>query len=251
MTGAGFAEGRPVFIVGCPRSGTTLVRRMLDSHPGISCGPETLFLSQMKAIEDQHWTRLARFGITRQDWRHHVRQLFVWLHLQHAQRRGKPRWADKSPGYALILDYLASMFPDCQVLHVVRHPRDVVDSYRRRWGARAALAANRDWPLHVGAARAFGARVGPDQYLEVRYEDLVGDPRATMAAVLEFLGEPWDPAVLVPSDAWPARSFGTGADPNGSVFTTSVGVGERPAARLLSLGVQLGSRRLMGELGYQ
>ena len=147
---------------------------MLDAHPHISCGPETLFLTWMLVAEQNNWRRLVRFGLTEEQWRAHVRELFSWVHLQNAQRQGKIRRADKSPGYAVLLDYIDSMYPDCQVVHMVRDPRDVIDSWRRRWawsapGAALRVAAPR------AAAEAFGA-AHPDRYREVRYEALATSP---------------------------------------------------------------------------
>lgn len=190
----------PVFVVGCPRSGTTLVRRMLDAHPAFSCGPETQFLTELRVVERRSWRRLARFGVTESEWRAQVRSLFTWVHEQRAERLGKDRWVDKSPGYALILDYVDALFPDCMVVHVIRDPRDVADSWRRRWGQRRAAWVLRAWPRHVTAARAFG-RSHPDRYHEVRYEALVADPEAQARALLGWLGEPWSEAVLHPGPA--------------------------------------------------
>jgi Sulfotransferase family len=186
----------PIFIVGCPRSGTTLMRRIIASHSRISCGPETLFLREIATTEGMNWMRLARFGLTQDEWRAHVRELFVWVHEQYAARQGKPRWADKSPAYALIVEYINSLFPDCQVIHVIRDPRDVLDSWVRRWGYLSGRTAVGAWPSHVKSAREFGARHGPDRYYEVRYEELVNDPEKVVKALMEWLGEPWEDQVL-------------------------------------------------------
>lgn len=186
----------PIFIVGCPRSGTTLMRAMLDSHPRIACGPETLFLQDLVRMDAEHWHRLQRFGVDRQTWRHHHREMLVWLHTEYARHFDKPRWADKSPGYALILDEIDELFPDAQVLHVIRDGRDVVASWTTRWGARSVRAAIAAWPRHILSARRWGGQQSEDRYREVRYEQLVADPRQVLSEILEWLGEPWDDAVL-------------------------------------------------------
>jgi len=95
---------RPIFIVGCPRSGTTLLRLILDSHPSISAGPESRFLWGIRAIEERNWPTLAGFGLDRAEWHDNVRSLFEAFHLRYAEHQGKIRWADKSPDYALMLD---------------------------------------------------------------------------------------------------------------------------------------------------
>jgi hypothetical protein len=278
--------GRPIFVVGCARSGTTLVQLMLDSHPRISCGPETLFLEQMVRAEENNWMRLAAFGLTRQAWRARVRDLFEWVHVQHAERRGKVRWADKSPGYTRILDYVDDLFPDGQVIQVIRDPRDVIDSWSRRWGPRRAHEVVHAWPEHIRAGRAFAAGRPPDRYTELRYESLVRDPEKTMRTVLDWLGEPWDDDVLhfgeidhgyargrldeassralwlgepppppgadavASANGKPAPTPG-GAESSGSrVFTSSVGAGRRPLSTAYLAELRLRSGGLLRELGY-
>lgn len=189
---------RPVFIVGCPRSGTTLLRQLLRAHPNLSCGPETHFLENMASLEEKRWKELARFGLSKSEWHMRVRDLFTWVHEHYAEEHGKIRWIDKTPGYALILDYIDQLYPDCQVIHVVRNPRDVIDSWRRRWGLSQAWAATWKWPQHVRAARAFRESHSEDRYIEVRYEDLVKDPREVVQKLISWLDEPWDEAVLAP-----------------------------------------------------
>ena len=254
---------------------------MLDAHPNISCGPETLFLTWLQVAEQNSWRRLVRFGITQEQWRAHVRELFTWVHEQHARRDGKARWADKSPGYALMLDYVESLFPDCQVVHVIRDPRDVLDSWRRRWGVARARRVPRVWTQHVSAARSFGATRPPDRYTEIRYEDLVRDPEGVMRGLLEWLGEPWDDAVMsfkqdelhsedheraiwlgrpderpAPTTRRTRRRRGDAEarevdqfHGNG-VFSSSVGIGVRPVNLAYALMLRRTSGALMRELGY-
>jgi hypothetical protein len=258
---------------------------MLDSHPSISCGPETLFLEQMLRAERINWKRLAAFGISEEQWHGRIRELFVWVHTQRAQRYGKDRWADKSPGYTLILDYIDSLFPDCQVVQVIRDPRDVIDSWTRRWGARRARAVVGSWPQHVRAGRSFGARHSPDRYCEIQYEQLVKDPEKTMRGLLDWLGEPWDASVLrfeefdhgyssrpledeeslarwagdpllekvgslPPQDPGTAPVGSAGGRRSSEIFSSSIGVGKGPMSTIYLAELRLRSGRLMRDLGY-
>lgn len=191
---------RPIFVVGCPRSGTTLLRLMLDSHPAISCGPETHFVAPLQQVMDR-WPALSRFGFEREYWYEKLADFVDSFQSDYARRRGKRRWADKTPLYALHLDFVNDLFPRSQVVHLIRDGRDVVASHRDSWGYRSALGASDKWRRFVTAARSFGDRAEPDRYLEIRYEDLVDDPEATMRATLAFLGEAWDDAVLRYDDA--------------------------------------------------
>jgi Sulfotransferase family len=272
-------QSRPAFIVGCPRSGTTLVQEMLDAHPNISCGPETLFLRQIARLESQNLD-LTDFLITDEEWHAHVRELFLWLHETRAKQLCKTRWVDKSPGYAVITGYLDAMFPNCQIVHVVRNPRDVVDSWRRRWGVRSGFRSTRLWPLHVKNARKFGA-AHPDRYFEIRYEELVRSPDPVMRALIEWLEEPWDDRVLQFTPAPPkgrrpagtrprtnernqssgasagAPTIGDASSPlpvepslDSKVFTSSIGAGRQLSNLPFNLLLQLTCRPLIRELGY-
>ena len=283
--GAGFGaaesslyESRPAFVVGCPRSGTTLVKMMLDAHPNISCGPETLFMRHIADLESQH-LRLTQFLITEEEWHAHLRDLFLWLHVRRAAQLGKTRWVDKSPSYALITGFLDTLFPNCQIVHVIRDPRDVIDSWRRRWGLRSALRVARLWPLHVQRARQFGA-AHPDRYFEMRYEELVRYPEQVMRELTEWLGEPWDDrelqftpgplggrrpgqkrtrleertplasdAELNTTSAAATRTPPVDAPLGSNVFTSSIGAGTHLSNLPLALLVRISCGPLMRELG--
>ena len=272
-------HSRPAFVVGCPRSGTTLVKMMLDAHPNISCGPETLFLRHIADLESQH-LHLTQFLITEEEWHAHLRDLFLFLHVRRAAQLGKTRWVDKSPSYAMITGFLDTLFPNCQIVHVIRDPRDVVDSWRRRWGLRSSFRAARLWPLHVQGARQFGA-AHPDRYFEIRYEELVRSPEPVVRELIEWLEEPWDDRVLqfIPGELggrrpgqkraleqrtrWardgalnPTSASDTGTPPadaplGSKVFTSSIGAGRRLPNLPLALMVRVSCRQLMRTVGYR
>jgi Sulfotransferase family len=159
----------PIFIVGCQRSGTTLVRLILDAHPNISCGPETRFLAALAQITGSEWHRMQRYGFPKEYWHEKVAEFFESIHRDYAERRGKTRWADKSPLYALSIDYLHELFPDCHVVHVIRDGRDVVASHRRGWGYLSAMNATKKWPAYVHTAREAGRRLPAGHYHELPY----------------------------------------------------------------------------------
>ncbi len=188
---------RPIFILGCPRSGTTLLRLMLDSHPHISCGPETHFLVDLAGIVNRHGRRIERFGVDRERWYEKTADFFHAFHMEYAQQRGKRRWAEKTPKYTRHLTLVDRLFPDCQLIHVIHNGRDVVSSYRKRWGYLSAVktAAYR-WREYVTLARDFDKTLAKDRYYELRYEALVSDTEMTLRGMFEFLQEPWAPEVL-------------------------------------------------------
>jgi hypothetical protein len=252
--------GAPIFIVGCQRSGTTLLRLMLDSHSRISCGPETGLLSDLAALHKRNAGYLRNYGLPDQYWDAKFAQFFDSFKAEYAAMKGKARWADKTPKYALSLDYILRLFPSCQIIHMIRDGRDVVASHRDRWGYWSAIKATVKWPRYIQAARATGAQLGSQRYTEVRYEDLVRDPESTLRTILEFLHEPWDAGVLEhdkrPHDiAHHHAGFIAGRraetrEPS-AIYRHRIGSHKRELDPLLRLLLALFSHRKLVELGYR
>lgn len=186
----------PVFVVGCQRSGTTMLRLMLDSHSRISCGPETRFLEDLERIVGNDWQRLSQYGFTQEEWLDRIATFFGGFQEEYARSRGKLRWADKSPRYAMRLDFVLRVFPDAQIVHVIRDGRDVAVSHRKRFGYWSCVKSSVKWPRYVAMARAAGSRLPSNQYHEVRYEALVSEQEATMRKLMAYLGEDFEPAML-------------------------------------------------------
>ncbi|MEO7269245.1 MAG: sulfotransferase [Knoellia sp.] len=252
-------SNRPIFVVGCQRSGTTMLRLMLDSHARISCGPETRFLEGFEPILTNDWKRLSQYGFTQDEWIRRIRGFFEGIHGDYAKSKGKERWADKTPRYALMLPLILRIFPDAQVVHVIRDPRDVAVSHRKRFGYWSCLKSTAKWPRYVGTARDAARGLPGEAYTEVRYENLVADPEATMRDLLAWLGEEWDPAVLDFDKARhdvPARYHAqlaarrATAGTEAAVYASRVGSHRRELDPLVRLLVWTNSRRLLHELGY-
>jgi hypothetical protein len=169
---------------------------MLDSHPNISCGPETRFLRGLEPITGEDWHRISRFGFPREYWLAKLAEFFDSFQSEYAAARGKSRWADKSPLYALILPFIWELFPDAQVIHVIRDVRDVTASHRTAFGYKSALGAPLKWQRYIERTRAAAAQAPTTLYHELRYEELVADREGTMRSLIDFLGEEWDEGVL-------------------------------------------------------
>jgi len=249
----------PIFVVGCQRSGTTLLRLMLDSHPRISCGPETGLLSDLAGLHSRNAGYLRNYGLPDEYWDAKFAQFFDSFKTEYALSNGKARWADKTPKYALSLDYILRLFPTCQIIHMVRDGRDVVASHRDKWGYWSAIKATVKWPRYIDAARSAGAQLGTERYIEVRYEDLVREPESSMRTLLEFLHEPWDAAVLEhdkkPHDiAEHHAGFVAGrraaAQESVAIYKHRVGAHKRELDLLLRLLFRLLSHRTLLKLGY-
>jgi hypothetical protein len=256
------AEKRPpIFIIGSPRSGTTLFRLILDSHQNISCGPETHILKDLSKVLGPYWVLLQRYGFEEAYWCERIASFFGGFQEDYAERRGKNRWADKTPVYALHLDFINRLFPNCVFIHVIRNGYDVVKSHYDRWGYRKAMeAAWSKWHLYVSQARVLGRGLPQDRYLEIRYEDLVTDTEKKLREVLDFLGEPWDPAVLdhqsMPHDVAELYKEQTdrrrrdGKDRR-AVYRSRIGSGAKELDGLLKTVMNLTSGALLEELGYK
>lgn len=211
---------RPFFIVGAQRSGTTMLRLMLNSHPHIAVPFESAFIPEFyrrleaygDLSEPQNVRRLLD-DIAADPW---VRkgglisdaeavpgyriasysELVDAIFTEYARRRGKRRWGDKTPTYVTELDVLWKLFPGCRFVHLVRDGRDVALSLGGiSWGSSHVPRVAEDWRWKTMLAHKMGMMV-TDHYREVRYEDLVTDTVGTLKSICEFLGEPFAESML-------------------------------------------------------
>ncbi|MGN6474854.1 MAG: sulfotransferase family protein, partial [Mycobacteriales bacterium] len=203
---------RPIFIVGSNGSGTTLLRLMLDSHEHIAIPEETGFLRLAATHRWVPYWRLGgdwyrNLGLSEDQLYAELAKFYGGLFSGYAAARGKQRWGDKTPFHVWHLDLALRMFPEAQVIGIVRHPAAVVSSMRRRF-RRSVNAGIPHWRRSNRQLIHAGARLG-DRFVLLRYEDLVTDPEPTMRALLERLGEPWSDAVLAHHQVQPvAESTG-------------------------------------------
>jgi hypothetical protein len=123
---------------------------------------------------------------------HSMPAIISGLFEKNAQGEGKARWGDKTPYYVMHIPKLLEWFPDAQIVHLIRDGRDVALSLFGRqhdFYVYNAYFAAEYWESYVEKGRALGSRLGADQYLELRYEDLITHPDATMRTLCAFLGE--------------------------------------------------------------
>lgn len=217
-------------VVGSPRSGTTLLRFMLDSHPELAVPPETGFLKlglKIRGTGDKLRENFFRaivnypknapswpdFEITEEAFRAALAQItpftvaegFRAFYRMYAARFGKPRWGDKTPHYCFELDTIRRVLPEARFIHIIRDGRDAALSLRGMWfspGWRIETQASY-WLKSVLAARRAG--LGRPDYVEVRYENLVLDPRETLHRVCANIDLPFDEAMLSYYKRTPAR----------------------------------------------
>jgi hypothetical protein len=193
---------RPIFIVGSPRSGTTLMRSIVDAHPNICCPPwETGLLVHLDRVVNGDVKALLEkdksFPVGRADLIAWARRSTEDLIALFAAKTGKPRWAEKTPAHVFHIDLIHEVFPRAQFVHMIRNGRDVVRSLQNMaFAPRAIRWSSRRWVDSVKAGRALGQKLPADQYCEVRYEDLIREPRPLVERLCGFLGEPFAPQML-------------------------------------------------------
>lgn len=212
----------PVFIVGAPRSGTSLVRQMLNRHPGLAICDETQFFRliyqkrRRKAFGDLSITanrrrlvdeyislrptqRLGLDGVKLAERLYEEATsypaMFAAVLRYYAESQGKARCGEKTPQHAFAVKTLSEWFPGAFILHIVRDPRDVVASLLRMpFGSPSVVTNARIWLRRTFAAREASQQ---EHYREVRYEALVADPERELAGLCEFIGEEYSPSLLV------------------------------------------------------
>lgn len=210
------------FVVGCAKSGTTMLRAMLDSHPALSVPPESYFVATLAEhprrfspwdptarheliayLADQRWFRRWGLSVAAMEAafeRHAPADLadaIRCVFALYAEQHGKSRYGDKTPAYVFAMPEIAAMLPEARFVHLVRDGRDVSLSLTsKKFAPDDVPRASLFWRQRVLAGRRSGAKLGPARYLEVRYEDLVDDPEAWMNEICRFVDLTFDPAML-------------------------------------------------------
>jgi hypothetical protein len=241
---------RPIFIVGCPRSGTTLLQLMLHAHPRIAIPPENRFLLPAyfrrqefgdlrsavgrRAVGDyivgDKYSKFKDLGLNADAVLAEIEaapptigSVLGTVLRAYARSHGKPRWGDKRPTYVRYLPDLHRMFPDAQFVHVIRDGRDCVGSLKQMtWWKRDAYYSMATWAQAVDSGRAAARRLPAGSYHEIQYERLVFDPTRELTALCGFLGEAFDAGMLRPHQQAPANRKKHHARTRGAVDTAAM-----------------------------
>jgi len=260
---------RALFILGCGRSGTTLLREMIDRHPAFAIGPETHFLCDFVNVEHL----AAVWNLDRAELRAELRRspnvvrFAETFFRAHAEREGKPRWGDKTPRNVAVLPWLLHAFPNAHVVHIIRDGRDVACSRstfrthridpagraveRKRAKTSPIAESAREWVDAVSLGLAF--RDHP-RVAEVRYEALLDDAERELRRLCDFLGEPFDHAMLDARDertieSAPGRLFNN-EDAAGAVRSSARNRWRRDMTRDDRLAFATIAGSLLETLGY-
>jgi hypothetical protein len=199
----------PIFMVGCPRSGTGVSVHLFGTHPWVAHWTEAVRTWDPRGFDDpeadHHW---SAEDVTERE-RRRLHAWFEWFR----QTRGKPRFANKNPRSSVRIDFIRAVFPDAYYIHVIRDGRAVVSSLLQRmerepWRKEVPFGdfcKPPDWRRHVRSDPAEQAAlqwreivrhvrdrrfVLGERYVEYKYEDLCEDPRAVLGATFQAVGLP-------------------------------------------------------------
>ena len=226
----GINQNPYLFAVGCPRSGTTLLQRMLDHHPQLAVANDSHFIPLV--IEDitdntdppltpelvervRCYRRFTRLGLSdvivseAAERSQTYREFVSTLYSEHGRLRGKPLAGEKTPDYVRYLPLLHTLFPWVRCIHIIRDGRDVALStleWAREdkgpgrfelWREEPVAVCALWWRWQVSTGRRDGKGLGPACYREARYEDLVDRPEEILRGIAAFLELPFAPEMLV------------------------------------------------------
>ncbi|MDA9981317.1 sulfotransferase [Gammaproteobacteria bacterium] len=221
----------PIFIVGAARSGTTLLQYMLRSHPDISMPTaeshffipfyhrrdefgdisqfsdlrfllESIYKSRKNFFDEEvHGIRFDPECLARQLLERKCRtipEVISGIFQVNAEAEGKVRWGDKTPYYILHLNTILEMFPNAQIIHLIRDGRDCALSMQeRKWDLQIynIYHAGITWNKYVTAGREFGKQ-HPECYFEILYEDVLNDPETAVKRLCEYLQVDFSSSVI-------------------------------------------------------
>lgn len=221
----GTSSSTPIFIVGVPRSGTTLLAAILGAHPRIVCGHETHFFSSSfseglaraicrdprwpsRAIDYLHAIPVAQeavrpiHGFSRDELtaalaarRPSIPSVLSGMMKLFVQRHGARRWCEKTPDHLPYVARIRSYYPDSPIIRIVRDPRAVAASMRNvPWGPRSLVDSLLLYREYEDASAGFFER-DPRAHT-IRYEDLRNDPESTARELCRLVGGEFEPAML-------------------------------------------------------
>jgi len=273
----------PFFVVGPPRSGTSLLTEALDAHPRLAVVPETWIFHLLWRLRSsgRFPSRRHAFLVLDRAW-HYVswsdplaarvvaevalraareplgpREVVVAIGEEYARRRGASAWGEKTPIHALHEEEISALLPEARYIRIVRDPRDVVVSWADAWnGGRldeACLVRAASSVLRHLRSVLEGTDLPDRPGLLVRYEELVTEPRRVLGGICGYLGVPFDESVLgFHRLERPVRLSGVPAHGNLATRLRADLVGRHrdrldgPARALLEAAF----RRVMDRLGY-
>jgi hypothetical protein len=270
----------PVFVLSASRSGSTLMRFILDSHPDLACPPETSVTAACAGLMHS-WDLLETAGVDEHTLAEAsgetgsplavaaVRDTVDDIYGRYLQRRGKRRWCDKSLGSHQQAELAARLYPEAKFICLYRHCMDVIASGVQAcpWGlhrfgfdgfaahntGNSVAAIGSYWLATVQSIMAFEEK-HPEACHRVRYEDLVAAPEPTAAAIFSFLGAEPAPGITQACFETPHEGNGPGDEEiwfTGGITADSVGCGVRVPVAALGPQVRQPVNEVLARLRYR
>lgn len=187
----------PIFVLGPPRSGTSMMQWALRQHPNLWGGQESDFMiplvKDLREVWDFGRTRERLHWISGQNvsWEEFVGHIGVGLNAMYMSRSRGLRWVEQTPQYTLYLDDMVTLFPGAQFLFMTRDGREVVASLRNFVNPVAHRRACEIWRDFIRAGLDFSAGPRGAQFHRVSYREAVRSTEDEMARVFRFIGEPF------------------------------------------------------------
>jgi Sulfotransferase family len=205
------ATETPIFVIGAQRSGTSLLRRILDSHSRITCPPESKFILPLSQLLNDRKSLAGwdSMGFGRDEVEAAMGKFVRSFFDTYTKAQGKARWAEKTPNYVDCMPELWDMFgPRVQFVFIHRHGMDTafsladphrhypaIEEFLDQANGNKPVAAGLFWADKVKKIEDFRVE-HPDATHVIRYEELTTQPENALKPVFDFLGEPWEPDVI-------------------------------------------------------
>jgi hypothetical protein len=227
-------HSKPIFLVSSPRSGSTLLRLILDAHPNIAIPPpgyifhflypylysygdlnnednfrelveDFLEIPTIKQWPIEYTIDDVMANVTERNYR----GIYEYVHVKYMTAQDKPRWGNKSPRNGFWLDEIKALFPDVKIVHLVRDGRDVaLDLAEADFQPHSVYCGALRWDECIQVAEDSSQRLGPESFLEVHYEALCADPEKTLKQICNFIGEDFSPDMLCHHETEAAKTWG-------------------------------------------
>jgi hypothetical protein len=256
------------FIVGCPRSGTTMVQQALNRHSGIVIPPETKFffsfLGHSRRVQLRHLKRLNRdlqinlpvpaTKISSTTDGRAFYEAMAQQYLERLQRKDVAYFGEKTPEHTGRLPRIQQLFPDAKILVLYRDGRDVALSLTKMpWMCPDLYVNFLVWLYYYSVVRKIKASAHPNFYF-ARYESIVASPEKELGGILQFLGLPYEPSV---AEGWgnregvPEREYAWKEQALHKITRERIGVFQRElSSRQIEILERLG-RQALPSLGYE
>ncbi len=215
---------KPIFIIGCPRSGTTVLARILNNHSQVASATETHFFNHLSTQKNYDWTNLdenflkdffnetrvedfcsllkidfeeflAKFTQTQTDTSlnkedQNQKRVFSTLMLILLERKNKERACEKTPQHLLSIEKILRIYPDAKIIHLIRDGRDTVNSLiKMPWRPEGLLNNSRFWKRYarLGLEINQNYKNQKENFLSVRYENLLLNPETSFQEICNFI----------------------------------------------------------------